>query len=416
MLPAVEVDHVHKTFRLYHEKNSTLKTTILNGRRARFEEFQALDDVTFDVPEGSTFGLIGENGSGKSTLLKCMAKILRPNQGTITTRGRMSALLELGAGFHLELSGRENVYLNGSILGLSKREIDRRFDDIVEFAGGEVPRFIDNPVKNYSSGMYVRLGFSIAINIEPEVLLVDEILAVGDEDFQRKCLQKFAEFRKEGRTVVVVTHALDTVRNLCDHAAWLEHGVLQETGLSGHVVDSYLDLVAGRRAASGSPPATAIERDVAGPIKSVELLGPDGEPTSLLRTGEPATFRVGVECGTTGDVEILRLEIDGSDGRPVSRASTRDTSVVIHERSGLQYVDYEVPHVLLGAREYDLSVALLKADSRTDIDRVKDVLHFEVAFGGPNYRGPGLMLMGGEWRVRGLFSAQTLQQEPPIAG
>jgi ABC-2 type transport system ATP-binding protein len=412
MEPAVRVEHVNKTFRLYHEKNSTLKTTILNGKRARFEEFQALDDVTFDVPEGSTFALIGENGSGKSTLLKCIAKILRPNSGTITTRGRMSALLELGAGFHLELSGRENVYLNGSILGLSKSEIDQRFDSIVEFAGGEVPRFIDNPVKNYSSGMYVRLGFAIAINVEPELLLVDEILAVGDEDFQRKCLQKFAEFRRDGRTVVVVTHGLDTVRNLCDHAAWLEHGVLRETGLSGKVVDSYLDLVAGRRAAE-RPEAVVLQREEEGPIRSIELLGPDGLPTTVLRTGEPATFRVGVECGTTGDIEILRLEINSNDGRPVSRASTRDTAIAIHERRGLQYFDYEVPRVLLGAREYDLSVALLKGDSRTDIDRVKDAVHFEVAFGGADYRGPGLMLMGGQFKAQQMFASEPV---PGVTG
>ena len=183
-----------------------LKATVMRGGRARYEEFWALGDVSFEVAEGTTFGLIGHNGSGKSTLLKCLARILEPDQGTIRIDGQMSALLELGAGFHPELSGRENVYLNGSILGLSKRQIDRRFDDIVGFAGLE--RFIDTPVKNYSSGMYVRLGFSVAINVDPDMLLVDEVLAVGDEEFQRKCLERFAELRDAGKTIVVVTHSL----------------------------------------------------------------------------------------------------------------------------------------------------------------------------------------------------------------
>jgi ABC-type polysaccharide/polyol phosphate transport system ATPase subunit len=401
---AIEVRDVRKTFRLFHEKNSTLKATVLRGRRAKYEEFLALDGVTFDVPEGTTFGLIGENGSGKSTLLKCMARILRPNEGEILMHGKVSALLELGAGFHGELSGRENIYLNGSILGLSKRDIDARFDEIVEFAGGEVPRFIDNPVKNYSSGMFVRLGFAIAINVQPDILLVDEILAVGDEDFQRKCMQKFAEFRKSGRTVVVVSHALDTIRNLCDHAAWLEHGVLREVGVAGKVTQAYLETVGDSRAARRAlhDPDTAATGGRL--IKSVQLLDKDGAPTTLLRTGEPATIRVGVECGTTGDVEVLRLEINAADGAPTARASTFDTKVVLHELEGLEYIDYEIPHVLLGVREYDLSVVLVGPDLRTDLERVKDIVHFEVTFGSPEYRGNGLVLLGGEFGTQPIFS------------
>jgi ABC-2 type transport system ATP-binding protein len=179
----IEVRDVSKRFRLYHERNQSVKAAIMRGGRARYEEFWALDEVSFDVEEGTTFALVGENGSGKSTMLKCLARILRPDKGTVSVDGTMSALLELGAGFHPELSGRENVFLNGSILGLSKRELERRFDEIVGFAGLE--RFIDMPVKNYSSGMYVRLGFSVAINVDPDVLLIDEVLAGGDEEFPR---------------------------------------------------------------------------------------------------------------------------------------------------------------------------------------------------------------------------------------
>src|SRR4051794_40114048 len=210
----------------------------MRGRRARYKEFDALKGVTFEIKQGTTFGLIGENGSGKSTLLKCVARILRPDAGSITTNGKISALLELGAGFHQELSGRENVYLNGAILGMSKKEIDARFDEIVDFAG--LAEFIDSPVKNYSSGMYVRLGFSVAINVDPDILLVDEVLAVGDENFQRKCSEKFADLKHAGKTLVIVSHGLASVRNLCDRVAWLEHGVLKELGPAGDVVDAYI--------------------------------------------------------------------------------------------------------------------------------------------------------------------------------
>jgi ABC-type polysaccharide/polyol phosphate transport system ATPase subunit len=223
--PAVEVEGVSKRFRLYHDRNQSVKAAVMRGRRAKYEEFWALRDVSLEVPAGTTFGLIGENGSGKSTLLKCMARILRPDEGSLRTHGKVSALLELGAGFHPELSGRDNVFLNGAILGMSHKEIGRRFDDIVGFAGLE--RFIDTPVKNYSSGMYVRLGFSVAINVDPDVLLVDEVLAVGDEQFQRRCAEKFAELRGKGKTIVVVSHSLGTVQQMCDGAAWLDHGVLR---------------------------------------------------------------------------------------------------------------------------------------------------------------------------------------------
>jgi len=238
---AVRVKDVSKRFRLYHERNQTLKSAILRGRTSRHEDFWALKDISFDVATGETHGLIGSNGSGKSTLLKCLAKIYWPTSGTIDYRGRMASLLEVGSGFHLELSGRENIYLNGSILGMSKKDIDSKFDDIVDFSG--VERFLDQPVKNYSSGMYVRLGFSIAINVEPDILVVDEVLSVGDEEFQRKSFHKFRELKKQGKTIILVTHAMPVVRDLCDSVTWLNNGVLEETGPAEQVVDAYLKSV-----------------------------------------------------------------------------------------------------------------------------------------------------------------------------
>jgi lipopolysaccharide transport system ATP-binding protein len=234
---AIEVDRVSKKFRLFHERNQTLKSVVMRGRRARYEDFWALRDVSFDIKEGQTFGLIGRNGSGKSTLLKCLAKIIYPTEGSVRHHGRMASLLEVGSGFHPELSGIDNIFLNGAILGMSRGEVKSKLDSIIDFA--DVGAFIDQPVKNYSSGMYVRLGFSVAIHVEPEILVVDEILAVGDADFRAKCNTKFAEIKKSGRTTVLVSHDLKAVENMCDSAAWLDKGVLKTVGDAKKVVKDY---------------------------------------------------------------------------------------------------------------------------------------------------------------------------------
>ena len=235
---AVRVDHVTKSFRMYHERNQSLKSAIMRGRTSIHEDFLALDDVSFDVPAGSTFGLIGSNGSGKSTLLKCLANIYYPNKGAITHFGKIAAMLEVGSGFHAELSGRDNVFLNGSILGMSRKDVTRKFDEIIDFSG--VEQFIDQPVKNYSSGMYVRLGFAIAINVDPDILVVDEVLAVGDAEFQEKCFQKFRDFKAAGKTVILVSHSMPTVQAMCDQTAWLDHGVLKAAGPAKSTIKAYL--------------------------------------------------------------------------------------------------------------------------------------------------------------------------------
>ena len=234
---AVRVDDVSKKFRLYHERNQSLKSAILRGKTSRHDDFWALQNVSLDVAEGSTHALVGSNGSGKSTLLKCLAKIYWPTSGTIGYRGRMASLLEVGSGFHLELSGRENIYLNGSILGMSKKEIDARFDSIVDFSG--IEKFLDQPVKNYSSGMYVRLGFAIAIHVDPDILVVDEVLSVGDSEFQKKSFDKFLEFKNLGKTIILVTHTMQVVRDICDTATWINQGTHVVTGDANSVVDRY---------------------------------------------------------------------------------------------------------------------------------------------------------------------------------
>jgi ABC-2 type transport system ATP-binding protein len=235
--PAVVVDHLSKRFRLFRERNLSLKSAVLRGRKSISEDFWAVKDVSFEVPTGNTFGLIGRNGSGKSTLLKTLARILYPDEGTITMQGRVASLLEVGSGFHPELSGRENVYLNGSILGLSRKEIRSRFDEIVDFSG--IEKFIDQPVKNYSSGMYVRLGFSVAINVRPDILIVDEIMAVGDGAFRKKSSEKFRDLTSQGRTVIIVSHSMSQLREMCHDVAWLDHGRLREVGPAARVIGHY---------------------------------------------------------------------------------------------------------------------------------------------------------------------------------
>lgn len=238
---AVSVDNVSKSFRMYSERNQTLKSAIMRRRKSIHEDFWALKDVSFEVPEGSTFGLIGSNGSGKSTLLKCLANIYYPTKGTISHNGRIAAMLEVGSGFHSELSGRENIYLNGSILGMSRKLVDSRLEEIIDFSG--VEKFIDQPVKNYSSGMYVRLGFAIAINIDPDILVVDEVLSVGDAEFQLKCFGRFRELKAEGKTVILVSHATATVQDMCDQAAWVNKGELMQVGDAQPTIQAYLDSV-----------------------------------------------------------------------------------------------------------------------------------------------------------------------------
>jgi lipopolysaccharide transport system ATP-binding protein len=235
--PAVVVDHVSKKFRLYHERNQSLKSAVMRRRRMVHDDFWAVRDVTFDVPTGETFGLIGRNGSGKSTLLKMLARIYVPDRGSITAQGRVASLLEVGSGFHPELSGKENIFLNGAILGLSRREVRARYDEIVDFAG--VEQFIDQPIKNYSSGMYVRLGFAVAISVRPDVLVVDEVLAVGDGAFKKKSQDKFTELKASGCTVILVSHSLPQVRELCDTVAWLDKGQLRRVGDAASVTAEY---------------------------------------------------------------------------------------------------------------------------------------------------------------------------------
>ena len=237
---AIIVKDMSKSFKIYYDKPNTLKERLLFWKRNNTEIRPILTDINLEIKKGETVALIGTNGSGKSTLLKLMTKIIYPNKGYIKTNGKLTSLLELGAGFHPDFTGRENIYFNASIFGLTKKEIDNRLNDIIEFS--ELGEFIDNPVRTYSSGMYMRLAFSVAINVDAEILLIDEILAVGDQHFQEKCFNKLQELKKNGKTIVIVTHDMGAVKNLCDRAVWIYEGKVKMDGNSSIVVDEYLKI------------------------------------------------------------------------------------------------------------------------------------------------------------------------------
>jgi ABC-type polysaccharide/polyol phosphate transport system ATPase subunit len=345
---AIEVRDVHKVYRRYGRRKqfATLKSALLTGSVLRDLHpdavFEALKGVSFDVARGKTFGIVGRNGSGKSTMLKLIAGIGKPTSGTVRVDGRVSALIELGAGFHPEISGRENVYINGLMLGLSRREIARSFDEIVRFA--ELEEFIDAPVKTYSSGMYMRLGFAVAINVDPNVLLVDEVLAVGDESFTHKCLDKFAEFRRRGRTILLVTHSLDLVTRFCDEALWLDGGVAKSQGDPKRVIDAYLMDVA--RSENETLGAAGI-RDQGSGIRAVEG-GPEGPPLrdvgADVQVGprEPEDmFKAGEGRWGSREAEITRVETIGASGQPAHLFQSGErVEIRLHVRANQRVRDF----------------------------------------------------------------------------
>ena len=358
MAAAIEIAEVSKRFRVNHQRHSDLKGRLLNiGRRQPREDFWALQELSFDVADGETVGLLGHNGSGKSTLLKCVAGIMQPSTGFIKTVGRTASLLELGAGFHPELTGRENVFMNGQILGLKNRDIERRFDEIVAFA--ELEQFIDQQVKHYSSGMYVRLGFAVATNVDPDVLLIDEVLAVGDEAFQRKCLERIRRFQREGRTMMFVSHSPELVRQVCDRAVVLDHGEMIGVGPPGESIRTFREsLMRGTRARQlhaddgaedqtvqvAAQEAPAVDPDAAPPpaidlatfevrITRVRMDYPLADERDFLVPGDPLRVMVGYHSVRRIDDVVFSLNIVNGDGLLIYGVNTDQLL------GGLEYVE-----------------------------------------------------------------------------
>lgn len=351
---SVVIDSVSKRFRLYHERASTLKERVVNWRKPRYEEFWALNDVSMTIPSGTTAGLIGPNGSGKSTLLKLIAGIMRPDTGSIETRGRIASLLELGAGFHPDLTGRENVYLNASILGLTRRKTDRYFESIVAFS--ELERFIDMQVRHYSSGMYVRLGFAVAVHVEPEILIVDEVLSVGDEAFQRKCMERIHSFQQEGRTIVFVTHAVDMARVLCDKVFFLHQGKLEVAGDPAEAIKAYRDVLHGEAHLETSPEHERGDKRVR--ISSVVFLDGNGQQQQAFRPGVPMEIRVSLEAERPIDDPVVWMSIHNSKGDRLFGTSTEIQDMSLGPVHGRTSLSFNIETLTLMEGEYKVSVGV----------------------------------------------------------
>jgi ABC-type polysaccharide/polyol phosphate transport system ATPase subunit len=392
---AISVRNVTKRFRIPVDKSSTLKYRMVHPvSTARYRELLAVDDVSFDVPEGQFLGIIGSNGSGKSTLLKVLAGIYRPTRGSVVINGVVSPFLELGVGFNPELTARENVALNGVMMGLGRREAARRLDSVLEFA--ELAEFIDLKLKNYSSGMMVRLAFAVMVEADADVMLVDEVLAVGDAEFQQRCLEKFAELRQSGRTVVIVSHQMAALRNVCAHAALLEHGQLRAVGPATEVIDLYRDEAHSDRVADGEHGVRWGSGEVR--VEAVEIIGADGEPTRTVRTGDPITLRFRYRSQEPVERPVFGFWIQRFDGAYVTAPNLRDADLVPEKVDGEGWVDYRVDRLLLLPGAYDLSAAVYDYTLNHPYDHRERTLRFDVEFGEP-HEERGLVSFGGEWSM-----------------
>lgn len=419
MRHSIVVENLSKEYRIGEMQEDLIQERLINwlkhplrktGARERQTIF-ALNDVSFKVEEGEVLGVVGSNGAGKSTLLKLLSKISSPTSGKIKILGRLAALLEVGTGFHGELTGRENIYLNASIMGMTKREVERKLDAIVAFAG--VEKFIDTPVKHYSSGMYLRLGFSVAAHLEPDVLLVDEVLAVGDAGFQKKCLSAMDDLHNSGRTVLFVSHNMAAVENLCSRAIWIDSGRIRQDGPAKDVIQAYL-------ASFSAVPQLGVElgkisnRRGNGAIRYTRFgfISPDGEPVNILRSGESVTLRLHYEAKQRVSRPTFEVAIHTALGTLISRFSTWSAEFDIPFLDpGTGYIDLQIDRLSLMAGRYYLSLSL-KTEGRVFYDVLEHCAQVDVEVSN-FYRSSkvfhsyfGLVLFPCKWKLNGLAGAE----------
>jgi ABC-type polysaccharide/polyol phosphate transport system ATPase subunit len=437
--PATEAIRVERLRKLYRrtlpgDRLRTLKSALVSGNLGRDlrreEAIVALDGIDFAVAPGEAFGVIGGNGSGKSTLLKLVAGMLKPTAGRILVKGRVAALIELGAGFHPEISGRENVFINGAVLGLSRRQVERRYDDIVEFSG--LGDFMEEPVKNYSSGMYVRLGFAVAIHTDPDVLLVDEVLAVGDEAFAHRCVRRIEEFLAAGKTLLLVSHALDLVEGLCDRVLWLDNGVQRLVGTPRRVIDAYRQAVAEgegeilraakqqRDEAAAEPQEAAAAPSAEEPeplrwgsreaeIVSVRLLA-GGSERYHLETGEEAVFEIRARAAQPLADFVFGIAVSTPRGHECWGTNTDLAGFVPAELDGEATVRLVCPALRLAPGDYLVDAAVHSRDG-APYDYHRKVLTFTVS---SPWRGVGVYFPEHRWEFAGGVrwdGAQSIRQE-----
>ena len=428
---AVQVQDVYKFYKKYADRHKflTIKSAMVNktlfGDLQLSERFEALRGVSFDVKTGKTLGIIGENGSGKSTMLKILAGISKPTSGSVITRGRISALIELGAGFHPEISGRENVFINGVILGLTRKEIQEKYAEIIQFA--ELEEFIDHPVKGYSSGMFMRLGFSIAINVNPDILLIDEVLAVGDASFVPKCLDKINEFRRNGKTIIFVSHDLSTVERICDEVIWLKKGQVEMRGYPKRVVDAYLEYVGSKdenksqlqhEKEEKAAQQTAGKKDEAKPrlqnekeekdgqqnpekrwggreieISNVKMFDGSGKEKYIFKADEPLVIEFDVQAAGSENDFVFGIGIYNSEGISCYGSNTLLDDFSAQSISGRGKVRLAVPSLGLINGTYFLDVAVHKRDGYPF-----DYHHFQYTFHVTSiHRDVGIIRIAHRW-------------------
>jgi lipopolysaccharide transport system ATP-binding protein len=395
----VELQNVTKRFMVYPEQHRSFQETFIRlfrRRRSSGHEFWPLRDVSFEINQGDFLGVIGRNGSGKSTLLKLISRIIDPTSGTIKVQGRIASLLELGAGFHPELTGRENIYLNGSVYGLSRAEIRSRAKDIIAFS--ELAEFIDVPLKHYSSGMYVRLGFAVAVHTNPDLLLVDEVLAVGDADFQSKCLDAIQKFRASGGTMVLVSHDLATIQNLCSRALWLEDGLVQAFGQPTDVVMSYLRYLADDREKGQLQQPVSGRRWGTGKVQVTDLKLFDGEDQSqgVFKNGDDVEVRIYYRAKESIDGPVFGLAIHDQNGIHISGPNSDFGGVQIPRVEGDGVICYRIPALPLLEGSYLISVSCHNREDTEMYDYQDRVYPFRVGRGASPERY-GLVTLRGEW-------------------
>jgi ABC-type polysaccharide/polyol phosphate transport system ATPase subunit len=388
---ALKLDKINKSFRVYSDRPSSLKQLLSARARLSHRESRVLHDVSLDVIAGTTTGILGHNGSGKSTLLRIMAGIYKPSSGTVAARGQVVALMELGAGFHPEFTGRDNIYLNGALMGLTRAQIRQRFDSIVDFSG--IGDFIDRPVKHYSSGMYVRLGFAVAVNVDADIILIDEVIAVGDAEFQRRCREHIKGLATSGRTIVVVSHSLSDIRELSDSVVWLDHGKIVASGEPERVTNDYV------KAVTGHAPATSGSE---GPVRieSITFLDRTGNPIVQGITGDPLTVRLSYRAEVPVDRPGFRITFDHVTGAPITGVNSSLGTTIIDRIEGPGYIDYTVDSLPLLDGSYLISAWIYEKSLANTLDSRYRVDVLDVR-GHSRDKRYGVIEMKGGWEVGG---------------
>lgn len=381
---AIVVDHVSKSFKIYKDKSNTMMESLLFWKRKKYENRLVLNDISFTVNKGEAVGLIGHNGCGKSTTLKMLSKILYPDKGSIRVNGRVSSLIELGAGFHPDMSGRENIYINASIFGLTKKEIDKRLEDIIAFS--ELEEFIDNPVRTYSSGMYMRLAFSVAINVDADVLLIDEILAVGDVAFQSKCFKRLKEIKESGATIVIVSHAMRQIEQICDRAVWIHKGRVRAQGVPRDINSQYLDCMSESGLGQRMPDGEEQMSDGAeklrwgngdAVISEIKLLNREGREAARFCTDDSMIIQFDYEtkkCVENADFGVMIVRMDGTD---CYGTNTRIDRLPEFSLTGNGRVRFVMDSMSLLPGSYSIDLAVEK-DEGIPVDYFTRAKRFEV--------------------------------------